>query len=74
MIDAANDPELIDNGCFLLLQVHDEIIVEVPDERTETANARLGEHMTNSLPRVGLHLPFPLTSSGKWGLSWGSAK
>jgi DNA polymerase-1 len=49
----------------LLLQVHDELVLEVPQEELETATAVVRETMENVHP-----LDVPLRVDVKWGRSW----
>jgi DNA polymerase-1 len=68
------DPDLHNWGNLLELQVHDELISEVPKEMGERIDQRIAEHMENSLSTVGLKLPIRLTSSGKRAANWAAAK
>ena len=53
----------------LVLQVHDELIVECPEAQAETAAALLAEEME----RV-VSLSVPLTAEAHWGRNWLEAK
>ncbi|MDR0862858.1 MAG: DNA polymerase I [Oscillospiraceae bacterium] len=53
----------------LLLQVHDELIVECPDEETDAVSRLLQEEMENAA-----HLSVPLTAETHAGRSWADAK
>ena len=53
----------------LLLQVHDELIVECPEEEAERTAAILAEEMTGA---ADLSVPLPVEA--KWGKSWYDAK
>ena len=53
----------------LILQVHDELIVECPEEEAERAAALLTEEME----RV-ISLSVPLTAEAHWGKNWLEAK
>jgi len=61
-------------GNQLELQVHDELVNEVPKETGEEIDRLVGEHMQHSLESVGLKLAVPLTSSGKRAQNWAAAK
>jgi len=52
----------------LLLQVHDELIVECPENEAETVSALLKEEMENAA-----HLSVPLTAEVHSGHSWAEA-
>ena len=52
----------------LILQVHDELIVECPDSEKERAAALLQEEMENAV-----HYSVPLTAEAKWGKTWAEA-
>ena len=53
----------------LVLQVHDELIVECPAAQAETAAALLEEEMENVV-----QLSVPLTAEAHWGRNWLEAK
>ena len=53
----------------LVLQVHDELIVECPEAEAETAARLLEEEMENVV-----HLSVPLTAEAHWGRNWLEAK
>jgi DNA polymerase-1 len=53
----------------LVLQVHDELIVECPESEKETAATLLEEEME----RV-VSLSVPLTAEAHWGRNWLEAK
>lgn len=52
----------------LILQVHDELIVECPEAEAETVKKLLEEEMENVV-----HLSVPLPAEAKSGLSWAQA-
>ena len=52
----------------LILQVHDELIVECPEAEKERAAALLQEEMENAV-----HYSVPLTAEAKWGKTWAEA-
>ena len=53
----------------LILQVHDELIVECPEEEKETVARLLTEEMEGAV-----HLSVPLTAEAHWGKNWLEAK
>ena len=53
----------------LIMQVHDELIVECPEAQAETAAALLKEEMENVVS-----LSVPLTADAHWGRNWLEAK
>ena len=53
----------------LILQVHDELIVECPEEEKETVARLLTEEMEGAV-----HLSVPLTVEAHWGINWLEAK
>lgn len=73
MIAIELDPELRALGVRQLLQVHDELIFEVPDipEIVERAKARIKYRMENPFVQP---LLVPLTTSGDDAYTWGDAK
>ena len=52
----------------LILQVHDELIVECPEAEKEKAAALLQEEMENAV-----HYSVPLVAEAKWGKTWAEA-
>jgi DNA polymerase-1 len=73
MLQAENDPILCDNGARLLLQVHDELVFEVPDdeETVSICKARIKEIMEH--PFIDALL-VPLPAEVGDGRTWASAK
>ena len=53
----------------MILQVHDELIVECPEEEKETVARLLTEEMEGAV-----HLSVPLTAEAHWGINWLEAK
>ena len=53
----------------LVLQVHDELIVECPEPQAEAAAKLLEEEMEQVA-----HLSVPLTAEAHWGRNWLEAK
>lgn len=73
MMKAESDPELNRLGARLLLQIHDELIWECPDqpEIVEAVKARAKEIMENPF---GLALKVPIPAEVGHGYSWATAK
>ena len=53
----------------LILQVHDDLIVECPQKKVECVSAILTEEMEGGYP-----LGSPLVAEAHWGQDWLSAK
>ena len=53
----------------MLLQVHDELVFEVPEDELERLDALVKEVMENA---VSLHVP--LLADSNWGKTWYEAK
>ncbi len=72
MLDVSRDAELRAWGARLLLQVHDELVVEVPTVHAEAAGARVAAIMENVQPRG---VPFEPRLKVDWGVGpdWGQA-
>ena len=71
MLKCERDPVLRELGCRMLLQVHDELVFEVPDDPLfiEPAMARINELMRDPFP-----MSVPITVSAHAAKSWGKAK
>jgi DNA polymerase-1 len=69
------DEALADAGLTdvkMLLQVHDELVFEVPDGREEEAAAVIRQVMANAA-EPGQRLDVPLDVEVGWGAHWGEA-
>jgi DNA polymerase-1 len=73
MITAENDPELNELGAELLLQVHDELMWECPDDKEVITNVKRRAKEIMELP-FGRELKVPLPVEVGHGYSWASAK
>jgi len=60
------------DGVKMLLQVHDELVFEVPDGREEEAAAVIKRVMTTAA-EPSLKLDVPLDVEVGWGPNWGEA-
>ena len=58
MIQIDRDPLLNQLGAHMLLQVHDEVILDCPSENAEKATERLKQIMNNSSYLLGITIPF----------------
>ncbi|MGA2037002.1 MAG: DNA polymerase I [Acidimicrobiales bacterium] len=56
----------------LVLQVHDEVIVEVPEGEEDAVGERVPQVMADVASVVGLAVPLEVSSA--WGSSWADAK
>ena len=72
MLSVFNDKELRRLKARLLLQIHDELIVEVPEENAEAAAARLSALMMDTAS-WGIDLAVPLVADAGIGRNWGEA-
>jgi len=70
MIRCNNDPRLKDMGVKMLLQVHDELMFEIPEEHIEDAAPIIQYHMEHP----GLDLRVPLKAEPGIGDNWVEAK
>ncbi|MDO5536895.1 MAG: DNA polymerase [Desulfovibrionaceae bacterium] len=72
MLDVWNDAELRAQGARLVLQVHDELVVEVPEVHAAEAGARVALLMESVLPGGR---PFEPRLRVDWGMGrdWGQA-
>ena len=68
MIDAAHDAQLSDLGAKLILQVHDELLIESPEATTRQAGERLQQVMAGVV-----ELSVPLTVDMGVGRNWADA-
>lgn len=72
MLAVAHDPELRDMNARLLLQVHDELLLEAPEETAKAAGARVARLMSEVAPG-GERLSVPLAVDWGTGHDWGTA-
>ncbi len=72
MIAVENDAVLRDLGARLLLQIHDELLLEASPENAEAAGERLAELMRSVKPG-GQELAVPLLADWGVGGSWAEA-
>jgi DNA polymerase-1 len=69
MINIYNEIKLKGYKSLILLQIHDDLLFEVPDEETETMISIIKDKMENSLP-----LSIPISVDIKTGRNWGEMK
>ena len=55
------------NDCQMLLQIHDSILVECPEESAEKVTALLKEIMENIYPKLPVKLTVDTTVGNNWG-------
>lgn len=72
MLAVHKDKQLKEWNARLLLQIHDELILEVPQEHAEHAGKRVAEIMMNIAP-LGKRLSVPLLVDYGVGKNWGQA-
>ena len=72
MLAVFNDKELRRFKARLLLQIHDELIVEVPEENAQAAAERLSALMVDTAS-WGIDLAVPLVADAGIGQNWGEA-
>lgn len=67
------DDYITASGTEMLVQVHDEIVFEMPDAVVDEPelNHRIDHHMSYA---IGVELKVPLTTSGKSGQNWADCK
>lgn len=58
MIKVENDPLMNEWDAKLILQIHDELVVEVPDKYAEMAKVRLEELMVEAAQEMVKDVPF----------------
>ena len=76
MLLIEHDPELKELFVQMLLQIHDELVLEAPDntEILWKATERIKYLMEHGLELVGINFSVPLTVEGSFAYSWGQAK
>jgi len=72
MLAVFHDPELARMQAGLLLQVHDELLLELPREHAKAAGARVAELMRSVRPG-GEELCVPLLVDWGYGANWAEA-
>ena len=60
--------------CEMLLQIHDELIFEVPEKHAEDAKKVVVKCMEKSPENLVTELIIPLTASAGIGKNWADAK
>jgi DNA polymerase I-like protein with 3'-5' exonuclease and polymerase domains len=74
MLTIENDPELNELGCKMLLQIHDELLFEVPEKNAEKSKVRVKYLMENAWELAVGPLLAPLTVEAAVGYNWHEAK
>ncbi|MDD6088074.1 MAG: DNA polymerase I [Desulfovibrionaceae bacterium] len=72
MLNADQDARLAELGARLILQIHDELILEVPERNAQEAGKRIEEIMSSVAPG-GIPLSVPLRTDWNYGKNWGEA-
>lgn len=72
MLEVAADAELHSLGASLLLQVHDELLLEAPTENAQSVGLRVADIMQRVAP-AGQPLDVPLLVDWGVGQNWGKA-
>lgn len=72
MLAVNNDSLLKEWNAKLLLQIHDELILEVPHDYAQKAGQRMADIMMNIAPN-NKHMSVPLLVDFGFGLDWGNA-
>ena len=64
------------NDVKLILQVHDELVFEIKDDKIDKARKIIEDNMKNAIPHEFLNNldPVPLEVSSGWGKNWGEIK
>lgn len=73
-LDIDNDPVLNAIGAYMVMNVHDEIVMMCPKEFTELCKERLVYFMENCLKSRGINLTYPLEAVADVGSSYYEAK
>ena len=60
-------------GAKMLLQVHDELIFEVPVDELEKTSQLAQSVMENAFKIMGVEIFVPLEAEAGWGQSWAEA-
>lgn len=72
MLAISNDATLAALNARLLLQIHDELVMEVPEADAERAGKRMAELMANAVP-PSEHMQVPLAVDWGTGQNWNEA-
>ena len=73
MIKTAHDEQLKQLGAQLILQIHDELVLEVPEQNAKAAAERLQEIMSNVAPDGKTLMEVPLKVDAGIGDRWNEA-
>lgn len=69
-----HDERLKELGCFMLVQIHDELLFECPEEHLDEAESIIRYHMENMFGEKTSRLVIPFSCSIGRGLSYQEAK
>ena len=73
-IDIDKDPILNSIGAYMVMNVHDEIVMMCPEEYVELCKERLVYFMEKCLEVRGIHLTIPLEAVADSGANYAAAK
>jgi DNA polymerase-1 len=59
--------EKLGDGCKMLLQVHDSILIECPEKDSESMSKLLKETMENVYPDLGVKIKVDVETGKNWG-------
>jgi DNA polymerase-1 len=70
MIDLHHELAARKTGARLLLQVHDELVLEAPESTAHDTAQLVVDVMEHAYKRFGLTLLVPLKANAQWGYNW----
>ncbi|MCA9908870.1 MAG: DNA polymerase I, partial [Anaerolineae bacterium] len=70
MIDLHHELNARETGARLLLQVHDELVLEAPEATMHETAQLVVDVMENAYRRFGIELLVPLKANAQWGYNW----
>ncbi len=71
MLNAAHNPQLLNLNASMLLQVHDELVFEIPEQNAQQAGLLIAEIMQHTGTQYNLHVP--LLVDWGYGQTWADA-
>ena len=74
MIQIETDEDLKQMGNKMLLQIHDELLFECPEQHVDEAMKRISSIMKDCLETVGIKLAAPMVVEIRSGKNWAEAK
>lgn len=70
MIDLHHELNARQTGARLLLQVHDELVLEAPEATMHETAQLVVDVMENAYRRFGIEFLVPLKANAQWGYNW----